>query len=295
MQRCGCFSVDREGTDMLALKTAVEILKSKPNPLVVFPEGDIYHTNDRVTPFREGAAAMALMAARKSDRSVAIIPVAIKRWYSDDPTPSLAQTLSRIERSLHWSDKSHKPLKDRVLHLAEGLLALKETEHLKRTQQGSLRERIRGLMLALLDQCETEYGLAKKDCLAPERIKAVRQAIIQRRESQRETASESDRRQWSEDMNKMFIATQLYSYPGTYLEDSDSIERLAETVDKLEEDVLGSTYPTVHAARRVTVQFDVPIWLDRDSSKSITASELTTQMQSRVQSMLDFLNTPNSL
>jgi 1-acyl-sn-glycerol-3-phosphate acyltransferase len=295
MQRCGCFSVDREGTDMAALKTAVEILKSKPNPLVVFPEGDIYHTNDRVTPFREGAAAMALMAARKSDRSVAVIPVAIKRWYSDDPTPSLAQTLSRIERSLHWSDKSHKPIKDRVLHLAEGLLALKETEHLRRTQQGSLRERIQGLMLAILDQCETEYGLVKKDCLAPERIKAVRQAIIQRRESQRETATESDRRQWSEDMNKMFIATQLYSYPGTYLEDSDSMERLAETVDKLEEDVLGSTYPTVHAARRVTVQFDVPIWLDKNSSKSITASELTTQMQSRVQSMLDSLNTPTSL
>lgn len=295
MQRCGCFSVDREGTDTLALKTAVEILKSKPNPLVVFPEGDIYHTNDRVTPFRDGAAAMALMAARKSERSVAVIPVAIKRWYIDDPTPSLAQTLSRIERSLHWSDKSHKPLKDRVLHLAEGLLALKETELLQRTQQGSLRERIQGLMLAILEECETKYGLQRKDCLAPERIKAVRQAIIQRRESQRETATESDRRQWSEDMNKMFIATQLYSYPGTYLEDSDSIERIAETVDKLEEDVLGATYPTVHGARRVTVQFDVPIWLDKNSSKATSATELTTRMQSKVQSMLDSLNTPTPL
>lgn len=109
MQRCGCFSVDREGTDMQALKTAVDILKSRTNPLVVFPEGDIYHTNDRVTPFREGAAAMALMAAKKSDRPVAVIPVAIKRWYLDDPTPSLQQTVSRIERSLHWTEKSAPP------------------------------------------------------------------------------------------------------------------------------------------------------------------------------------------
>lgn len=294
MQRCGCFSVDREGTDMLALKTAVEILKSKANPLVVFPEGDIYHTNDRVTPFREGAAAMALMAARKSDRSVAVTPVAIKRWYVDDPTPSLQRTLSRIERSLHWSDKSHKPVKDRVLHIAEGLLALKETEYLKRTQNGSLRERIHGLMTAILDECETRYSIPKKETPPPERIKAVRQAIIHRHETQRATATESDRREWSEDMNKMFIATQLYSYPGTYLEDSNSIERLAETVDKLEEDVLSSTYPTVHGARRVTVQFDDPIWLDKNSSKSMNASELTTQMHSRVQAMLDSLNTPTS-
>ena len=41
MQRCGCFSVDREGTDIPSLKTAVDVLQSRPNPLVVFPEGDV--------------------------------------------------------------------------------------------------------------------------------------------------------------------------------------------------------------------------------------------------------------
>jgi hypothetical protein len=290
MQRCGCFSVDREGTDMQALKTAVDILKSRTNPLVVFPEGDIYHTNDRVTPFREGAAAMALMAAKKSERPVAIIPVAIKRWYLDDPTPSLQQSLSRIERSLHWTEKGHRTLQERVLHIAEGLLALKETEYLKGTQQGSLRDRIQGLMLALVNECESKYAIAKKDALPPERIKGIRQAIIQQRESQRTTATERERREWDEDMNKMFMATQLYSYPGTYLGDSDSIERLAETIDKLEEDVLGCAYPTVHGAKRVTVQFDTPIWLDKHSSKSNSVSSLTTEMQNRVQTMLDTLN-----
>ncbi|AMV34994.1 1-acyl-sn-glycerol-3-phosphate acyltransferase [Pirellula sp. SH-Sr6A] len=290
MQRCGCFSVDREGTDMQALKTAVDILKTRTNPLVVFPEGDIYHTNDRVTPFREGAAAMALMAAKKSDRPVAVIPVAIKRWYLDDPTSSLQQTVSRIERSLHWTEKAHRSLRERVLHIAEGLLALKETEYLNTTQQGSLRARIQGLMLALLNECEAKYSIAKKDTLPPERIKGVRQAIIQQRESQRTTATERARREWDEDMNKMFMATQLYSYPGTYLGDADSIERLVETVDKLEEDVLGCAYPTVHGAKRVTVQFDTPIWLDKNSSKSSSASTLTAEMQHRVQTLLDSLN-----
>ncbi|MDP6057281.1 MAG: 1-acyl-sn-glycerol-3-phosphate acyltransferase, partial [Pirellulaceae bacterium] len=44
MQRLGCFSIDREGTDRRAFKQAVQILQEEPHPLVIFPEGDIYHT-----------------------------------------------------------------------------------------------------------------------------------------------------------------------------------------------------------------------------------------------------------
>ena len=60
MQRLGCFSIDRESTDRKAFKQAVNILQGEPQPLVIFPEGDVYHVSDRVTPFREGAAAVAL-------------------------------------------------------------------------------------------------------------------------------------------------------------------------------------------------------------------------------------------
>ncbi len=58
---------------MQAMKTAVDIMQNRPHPLVIFPEGDVYHTNDRIMPFRDGAAAMALMAARKAERPVVII------------------------------------------------------------------------------------------------------------------------------------------------------------------------------------------------------------------------------
>ena len=44
----------------VAFRQAVEILQSRPNPLVIFPEGEVYHLNQRITPFREGPAAMAL-------------------------------------------------------------------------------------------------------------------------------------------------------------------------------------------------------------------------------------------
>ena len=74
MQRLGIFSIDRESTDRQAFKQAVNILQKERYPLVIFPEGDIYHVNDRVTPFREGAAAIALSAAKRAQRPVVAVP-----------------------------------------------------------------------------------------------------------------------------------------------------------------------------------------------------------------------------
>ena len=82
----GGFSIDREGTDLSAIREAKEILQTRKNPLFIFPEGDVYHCNGRITPFREGPAAIALMAAKKADRPVVCIPCGMKYGYLEDPT-----------------------------------------------------------------------------------------------------------------------------------------------------------------------------------------------------------------
>jgi len=51
LQRMGAFSVDREGCDRRAMRQAVDLMTSG-RWLVVFPEGEIYHTNERLTPLR---------------------------------------------------------------------------------------------------------------------------------------------------------------------------------------------------------------------------------------------------
>jgi 1-acyl-sn-glycerol-3-phosphate acyltransferase len=290
MQRCGCFSVDREGTDLQAMKTAVDILQSRPHPLVIFPEGDVYHTNDRVTPFRDGAAAIGLMAARKSERPIDVIPVAIKRWYTENPTPSMLDTIARLETRLYWRPQNHLSLVQRILHVAEGLLSLKEMEHLRATQSGPLGERIQALACSVLDRCETRYQIERKSAMLPERVKEVRRKIISERETHAADATPSQREQWSSDMDDMFLATQLYSYPGDYLTEHPSVERLAETLDKLEEDALGAVYPTVRASREVLVQFDDPIELPRGKESRMSAAELTDHAEKRVQMMLDEMN-----
>ena len=290
MQRCGCFSVDREGTDVQSLKTAVDVLQNKKHPLLIFPEGDVYHMNDRVTAFRDGAAAIALLAARKSTRPISIIPVAIKRWYSQDPTPSLLQTIERLEKRLYWRPQSELSLLERVLHVAGGLLSLKELEHLRVTHTGSLRTRVERLSSSLLGTCENRYGLEAKHSLIPERVKEVRRAIIQAREREAAAASEEQKKHWTADMDSMFLVTQLYSYPGNYLEENPSVERIAETLDKLEEDALEASYPTVHAEREVLVRFDLPIELPTGKEKRMAPAELTDRLEKRVQSMLDDMN-----
>jgi len=44
-------------------------------------------------------------------------------------------------------------------------------------------------------------------------------------------------------MDDLFFVIQLYSYPGDYVAERPVIERIAETLDKFEEDVLQATYP----------------------------------------------------
>ncbi|MBM4076407.1 MAG: 1-acyl-sn-glycerol-3-phosphate acyltransferase, partial [Planctomycetes bacterium] len=150
LQRSGCFSIDRESADLGAFKRAVEILRSHTCPLVIFPEGDIYHTNDRVTPFREGAAAIALSAAKRAERPLVVIPTAIKCRYVTDPTSGLLELMSRLEQSLHWRPRTELPLPERIYRFAEGLLALKELEYLGHHLSGSVPQRISSLMNKIL-------------------------------------------------------------------------------------------------------------------------------------------------
>ena len=290
MQRCGCFSVDRENTDIQSMKTAMDILQHRKEPLVVFPEGDIYHTNDRLTAIRDGAAAIALMAARKSERPIAIVPVAIKRWYTEDPTQSLSRLADKIEERLFWKPQSNKPLVDRILTIASGLLSLKEIEHLGHARQGSLPERISSLADSILKSAESKYQIPSTKPLIPERIKEIRRKIIQQRSEQGDQASEQQHREWNADMQDMFLATQLYSYPGDYLQEHPSWERQAETLDKLQEDVLGASYPSSHGRKTVSIRFGEPIAMPIGKEKKASSEGITSELQRQIQSMLDAMN-----
>src|SRR5204863_367663 len=83
LRRAGAFSIYREGMDKQAVQTSIEILDTAKRPLVIFPEGHISRTNDRLAPMLEGTALIAWQAAKKrakenNNGKVVVHPVAIR-------------------------------------------------------------------------------------------------------------------------------------------------------------------------------------------------------------------------
>jgi len=285
MQRHGCYSIDRESADLGAFKRSVEILRSHASPLVIFPEGDIYHTNDRVMPFREGAAAIALSAARRADRPILILPTAIQCRYVDDPTPGLVELMGRLEQAIHWRPRPDLPLTERIYRFAEGLLALKELEYLGQPRSGPVPQRTRGLADAILSEKEARYGITETGTSIPERVKELRRRFIQQLE--RVDLEATSHLQLKRDMEDLFLVIQLYSYPGDYVASHPSVERIAETLDKFEEDVLRVRYPQPRGTRRATVTFGEPILVSAERGARDAAAGLTTQLEREVQRLLN--------
>lgn len=288
LQWHGCYSINRESTDLAAFKTSVEILRSSPHPLVIFPEGDIYHTNDRVTPFRDGATAIAMSAAKKADRPIVCIPCAVKAFYVDNPTPALGDLMARLEASLHWRPRTDLPLADRIYRFAEGLLALKEHEHCGSPRPGTVRERVAALSDAILVRLEAKHGVPNKGGIVPERVREVRRAVI--KASEQEGVAPAVTEGLAADMEDLFFVIQLFSYPGDWVADRPSIERIAETLDKFEEDVLKADYPGVRGARRVVLRFGEAITVPKERDAKTTVESWTHMVEAKVQDLLDKIN-----
>ena len=290
MQWFGCFSVDREGTDLHALKQAIGILSKEANPLVIFPEGEVYHTNDRVTPFRDGPAVIALAALKHAGRPVYVVPCATKYRYVTDPTPELAAVMDELERRLYWRPQTGRPLAERVLRFAEGILALKEIEYLGATRAGSLHERIAHLSGHILGGVEQAYGLNPRGQSVPERVKAARRACLDKLSPPDGPGDPA----CAAHLDDLFLVVQLFSYPGDYLAERPTVERLAETVDKLEEDGLGYHMARARGERTAVFQVGEPMNVTgfaagtRHPRKA--ARPLTDAMERAVQGMLDEIN-----
>ncbi|MCH7728079.1 MAG: 1-acyl-sn-glycerol-3-phosphate acyltransferase [Planctomycetes bacterium] len=286
LRRHGVFSIDREGKDMAAFKLAVSILQERKNPLVIFPEGEVYHCSERVTPFREGAAMIAVAAAKRAKRPVVCVPTAIRFQYVDDPTPQLEQLMDELEQRIFWRPQHQLPLERRIYKFAEAILALKETEFLGRAGSGELPQRIDELANEILRGLEDQLNVKSCDGTIPERVKEVRRLTIEMID---ETAADNapERERLDQILDEVFLVTQLFSYPGDYVAERPSIERLAETLDKFEEDVLEKFTASIRGSRRAVIRFDEPVLVEPSRDRRAAARKLTDTLESRIQSMLD--------
>ena len=117
LRRVGGFSVYREGTDRQALNAAIDILVEGKRPLVIFPEGVITRTNDRLLAMMEGLSFMARSAAKKRakanpDAKVVVHPVALRYHFRGELEKSLNNALDDIEERLSWRPKQDGSLQE---------------------------------------------------------------------------------------------------------------------------------------------------------------------------------------
>jgi 1-acyl-sn-glycerol-3-phosphate acyltransferase len=260
LRRIGAFSVYREGLDRQALQACIEILAEADRPLVIFPEGVITRTNDRLLSLMDGVAFVARSAAKKraepsTSGKVMIHPVAIRYHFDGDIDRALHETLDSIEQRLSWRPRREPDRVSRIYRVGEALLWLKEMEYLGAPQHGEIFERLHRLIDRILVPLEAEWlsGKTEKDTVA--RVKKLRTAILRDMISGDLDDDERTRR-WNQ-LADMYLAQQLSHYAPAYVRSKPTNERMLETIEKFEEDLTDES--RIHRPMSVTVEVGNPI------------------------------------
>jgi 1-acyl-sn-glycerol-3-phosphate acyltransferase len=292
--RLGVFPVDREGSDLAALKAAIAILTTGQFPLLVFPEGEVYHLADRITPLREGVAFLALSAARKANegKRIWIMPAGLKYRFLDDhdPMPAMLALMDRLEARFTWTVRRDDPLIERIYRYAEAMLVLKELEYLKQPRDGPLPDRIVALRSHIVNNLEDRHiGKRHEQETLPARVNQVRRHILEALKQPELSADSAARLR--RDLNDAFVAVQLFSYPGDYLRENPTVERAADVLIKFEEDVLEREFGEPIGPRRAHLKLGEPIDVtarlyNGGKARSIIPA-LTHELEARIQELLD--------
>ncbi len=244
LPRIGAFSVYREGLDREALKAAVEILNEAERPLLLFPEGVVSRTNDRLNNLMEGTAFIAHTAAKQRAAAtpagqVVVHPVAIRYLFRGDLEAALTPVIEEIEARFSWRPPHGCRLRERINRVGEALLSLKELEYLGQLQTGEVPERLGRLINRLLQPLEKEWLKGEGDSDVVARVKKLRMAILPDLVSGEIDEAERARR-WRQ-LADLYLAQQLSCYPPDYIRSWPTPERLLETVERFEEDLTDRT------------------------------------------------------
>ena len=291
IRRCGGFSVYREGIDRQAINTAVEIVDRAERPLILFPEGAVSRTNDRLHALLDGVAFMARTAAKRRKRrdggKVVIHPVGMKYLLLDDLNAALDPVLTEIERRLSWRPQTQLSLHDRITKVGLALLGLKEIEYFGRPQSGRFEQRLAGLIDHLLTPLENEWlGATQSDDVIP-RVKALRMKIMPDMVRGNLLQAERDRR-WLQ-LEDMYLAQQLGSYPADYLMDEPTVDRLRETVERFDEDLTDRI--RAYGRMKLIIEVGEAIEVSPTRDRSAAADPLMTRLERDLTSLLDRLAT----
>jgi 1-acyl-sn-glycerol-3-phosphate acyltransferase len=291
LQRVGVFSVYREGMDRDALKCAIQILVNARRPLVLFPEGVVSRSNDRLNHLMDGTAFIARNAAKQraeqSSGKVVLHPVAIRYFFLGNIERTLEPVLEEIERRLSWRPLSDKPMKDRIIKLGGALLTLKELEYQEKPQEGEISARVARLLDHILVPLEQEWLKGKREEGILARVKALRAAILPDMAAEKVDEIERARR-WRQ-LADIYLAQQLSNYPPDYFKPEPSIEKLLETVERFEEDLTDKV--RVHRPLHAVIEVGEAIHVPPGRERGPQGDSMMAHVREKIEAMLEELRT----
>lgn len=283
MRRAGAFSVYREGVDREAIKTAVEAVVEGQRPLILFAEGIVRRSNDRLGDLMDGTSFIARSAAKQRAKvggRVVIHPVALRYTYGANLRASAEPVLTRIEHRLSWQPQRRMPLVDRVRKLGDALFAIKEVEYMGHAGAGDPAERLQRLTNAVLQPLETIYLNGRSDSVTIERIKKLRAAILPALIPGDLSADQRQLR-WRH-LEDCYFAQQLACIPIGYLDHDPSVERILESIERMEEDL--TDVATVH--RPLNCLIDVGPAMSVEPERPRGTDPLMGELRGRLEAML---------
>ncbi len=290
IRRMGAFSIYREGVDKRAINTAIQILEDAERPLIVFPEGSVSRTNDRLHALLDGVAFIARTAAKRRAKQnppgkVVIHPVGVKYCFQGDLKATLTPVLAMIEERLSWPEQSHLTLLQRVFKIGQALLCLKEIQYFGEPQSGPIAQRLTNLINRLLHPIETEWLGAPQEGPVVPRVKNLRMKILPQM-VRREIDEAEFQRRWRQ-LADMYLAQQVRCYPPDYLAGHLTVDRILETVERFEEDLQGK--PRVLGSLKVVIQVGEAIEVAPERTRGTEADPLMAELSGRMQALLDEL------
>lgn len=268
LPRIGAFSIFREGLDRAALEKATQILVEGERPLVLFPEGVVSRSNDRLNPLMDGAQIMLRGAAKQRaeigrQAPVVLHPIAIRYFFGGDVEGAVKPTLDELEKRLTWIPRKGKSSEDRARLLGSALLGLKEIEHFGSVQVGEIPERIERLVSSTLDPVETHWLKSPQKGSVIARVKRLRTAILP--EIVKGELSESEKEERWRHLEIIYNAQQMSFYPANYLTPGAPPEHLLETIERFEEDI--TDVARIYSPLRAIIQVGDPLVVSTEKEK----------------------------
>ena len=225
------------------------------------------------------------------------VPVSIKATHTTDARVTLQETLDHMAEQLGVETDGEAGIVPQVHEVGVAMIRrnLSQRGFLPPDPDYSdLPKLLQQCARQILDRLEAKMRMSSKpDEDLMDRIRAARREIHKVRADPDQEIDHAVAAGWADEA---IIAFRILSYAGNYLSENPTLDRVGETIEKLQEDLYSRAFPA-YADRAVTVRFGEPICVTEQLAAAakprLAMAALTDQFEAGVQAGLDHINAHN--